>query len=706
MTARLFTSDGLSPQEASWSVPSEISDNSILEIQYSSVLVPLNPELAPENWDTSPDESTIWLAQRIIRNGVEGSWNVTRIRGVDAPATITGYLTNESHTVAATEAGSVISLDGSGGFFKVFEGTTDVSSSAAFSVLSSVGVTVGIASTGEYTISAVTGTDGGYATLRAVYNTVVIDKVYSITKSKTGISAKLLTLESDGQLFSKDQSGVVTPSEITFTATLQNISGTVVWTATRYLANGTGSPATLTGAGNSRTLAATEIDGYTRVVVEASVTDGDTYSDTISAVLVQDGMEGESTIFAYLTNESHVVSASSSGVVPSFEDAGGEFVVFSGVTNVTSSSSFSVVSANGVNISINADGEYTISGMTIDTGSAILRATYDGVSVDRVYSIAKSRQGADGANGQSGAGFYGGVYASIDFTHPVVVDRFTTIAGRPPVEGDIFVQTLADESASEGRQFIDSDWVEPSLFIDGSIIAKNTIAGDKIQAGTSISAPAIIGGIVELPSTDTLQVMSATPFGTNNLIYWYGPKNSTTYNSSTGRANVSNLTKENAVSWRDASGDYSRDAITRRNSNTPALGSSTTRVSVTHPSQNGNISITAGGKIRIDGSQNFAQVPSNMTMTVAYEIRQGSTVLKSSFQSAPMSVTNSEPTTPSGFIVDFSGSVTIYDVVSISPIGYNSADFSLVITSVSTTGTNGTPQSWRDVNIATLETKG
>ena len=108
--------------------------------------------------------------------------------GIDGVDAIAGYLTNEAHTVSADNAGDVLPVDltVAGGTFKVYSGTTDVTSSALFSVVSSDGVTLNInANTGVYTVSAVTG-DTGTATLQATYSGVTITKIYSISKSKLG----------------------------------------------------------------------------------------------------------------------------------------------------------------------------------------------------------------------------------------------------------------------------------------------------------------------------------------------------------------------------------------------------------------------------------------------------------------------------------------------------------------------------------------
>lgn len=108
--------------------------------------------------------------------------------GVAGQNAVVGYLTNESVTVAADNTGTVSSFTGTGGTFKVFNGLTDVTGATGpvtYSVVSSTSVTISIASTGIYTVTAMSASTGT-ATLRAVFGSVTIDKVYTIAKAVAG----------------------------------------------------------------------------------------------------------------------------------------------------------------------------------------------------------------------------------------------------------------------------------------------------------------------------------------------------------------------------------------------------------------------------------------------------------------------------------------------------------------------------------------
>lgn len=158
------------------------------------------------------DPSTTWWARPRFDelNGSEPSLQ-DLLQG--SPATLgtslAGYLTNESHTVPADAGGNVTSWAAAGGQFKVFYGTTDVTSSCTFSVASNPqGLTLGGSggiigsSTGAYSIDG--GLDAAEAnasvTFRATYlapggATLTIDKVFTLTKSVAGQGSYSLVLQ-------------------------------------------------------------------------------------------------------------------------------------------------------------------------------------------------------------------------------------------------------------------------------------------------------------------------------------------------------------------------------------------------------------------------------------------------------------------------------------------------------------------------------
>lgn len=81
-------------------------------------------------------------------------------------------------------------------------------------------------------------------------------------------------------------------------------------------------------------------------------------------------------------------------------------------------------------------------------------------------------------------------------------------------------------------------------------IASDAILGRHIRAGEKISSPIIEGGEVRLIGTAFMKVQSATPFGPDGLVEWYGPKLLVN-----GAPDWANIRKSNATTYLAANGD-------------------------------------------------------------------------------------------------------------------------------------------------------
>ena len=107
------------------------------------------------------------------------------------------------------------------------------------------------------------------------------------------------------------------------------------------------------------------------------------------------------------------------------------------------------------------------------------------------------------------------------------------------------------------------DDVNDTFVFDGKIIATDstftgTITGGAINGGTIdgsvITGANIIGGVFQAIGSNFMRIISGNVFGVNNLIEWYGAKNTTTFDSVTGRAILSGLNKVNGLEWKDDQG--------------------------------------------------------------------------------------------------------------------------------------------------------
>ena len=128
----------------------------------------------------------------------------------------------------------------------------------------------------------------------------------------------------------------------------------------------------------------------------------------------------------------------------------------------------------------------------------VLQDGYEVQSVEdiRAQDGEQGPPGADGQPGATGAGFYGATYSAISWTTSTANSRFTALVGRAPVALDIFTQTRTDGTDSQARQYNGSSWATVALQVNGSIVAKGTVGGDRFIAGTEISGPIITGPLI------------------------------------------------------------------------------------------------------------------------------------------------------------------------------------------------------------------
>lgn len=87
-TTRIFTSDGLSPQQSVWTTPQPMTDTQTYDVEFSDVdSNPGDPTNNPGNWfdpevDVNKDfTQMLWRAERECVNGTWGSWVIVRMKG-------------------------------------------------------------------------------------------------------------------------------------------------------------------------------------------------------------------------------------------------------------------------------------------------------------------------------------------------------------------------------------------------------------------------------------------------------------------------------------------------------------------------------------------------------------------------------------------------------------------------------------------------
>lgn len=435
------------------------------------------------------DMATDTVTVEMYWAGITDSITLVKVReGADA---VVGLLTNESHTVATATDGSGGSFGAAGGRFLLFAGVTDVTGLAgvAYSVASSSGVSISIDSSGVYTVSSMSA-DTATATLRVVYAGVTIDKVYSIARSRAGTdgaAAKALFISATSQVFQVPVSGSATPGSITFTAAGQNLAGSPAISVTA------GTVAALGGSGGTRTLAYADMatDAVTLQVAQDGLT------DTITVVKVREGADA---LAGLLTNESHTVATAADGSGASYTSAGGTFKVYRGSAELSSGVVYSRVSESNCTVAIDSStGVYTVSGLVADIGSAVLRATIGSTAIDKVYSIARSRAGAAGSNGDDGG------YSDYIFKRAASAPSTPTGSGlpsgwydQPPSGADPVWMSVGKKTAAG---VLVGSWATPTRLTGDDGVARVVVATG-FDAGPNASyttglAPATITVAVE-----------------------------------------------------------------------------------------------------------------------------------------------------------------------------------------------------------------
>ena len=385
----------------------------------------------------------------MYEDSVEKAQDTMTLYGLVNGFSVTGFLSNETHVEPSDSVGALTtSLSDAGGTFKVFLGTTDIttSSSVSYSNTANTGINVTIdaggdggASSGQYTINSfssnatLTGTADFRATVAQALipgasGDFIIDKKYSIAKARQGVTGEgvgvpgsdgtdaraVKLIPNDGQVIRYDADGTTETDTLTFTADNNDaFTGTETW---QFLLK-KGGGASYVAKKNSGSTAFTLADGDEPSVDSAYTLQVKAFED--SAEKANDfvtiyGLQNGTGITAFLTNESHVEAYDSGGaLVDDLTDAGGTFKVFRGTTEITTNCTFSVQSETGVDVSINSgSGVYTVNSISADKGNADFQVSVPATLVpggsaamliDKTYSIAKSRSGASGSDGGNGA---------------------------------------------------------------------------------------------------------------------------------------------------------------------------------------------------------------------------------------------------------------------------------------------------------------
>ncbi len=185
---------------------------------------------------------------------------------------------------------------------------------------------------------------GTYPVTCVVSNDSLSDTVtlHKIVGGDSAASPKLLSLESSGYVYVKAIDGTLAPTDVSFTASLQNTTNTnATWSS---------SPSVTLTAGvneNHKKLTSANFGSNTNVIITATV--DDSYSDSTTVHLVD---EGSGNVQSVLSNPAHTFQANSVGTVSSFTGGGTTIKCYEGATELTFETTAADVSAGEFSASI------------------------------------------------------------------------------------------------------------------------------------------------------------------------------------------------------------------------------------------------------------------------------------------------------------------------------------------------------------------
>ena len=319
MSTRIFSSDGLFPQQDSWTTPVLIADTGSIDYEFSNFTgtSPGDPT-APLNgavWTNNGDENTIWMAVAKISNGVRGQWTVTRIKG-EKGGSGTSFTIISDNPLQSIAVGSNEVLDIKREYYvtlDVFKDSTKLTATNSTtldagsyvinipsSTLQGLTISKPKADTLLFTLAqgtlirenisipiSVTATNE-YVGLKSTFNLVPI---------KTAEDAMSLTITTSTTVVRADYAGkIITPETVTFNMLQQNYKDDVHWDTVPPVTGLNGF------SGSSKTISSSELfKSSDSVKVKVSSENG--LFDEVTVIKVKDGTPGESGVgFTVMTS--------------------------------------------------------------------------------------------------------------------------------------------------------------------------------------------------------------------------------------------------------------------------------------------------------------------------------------------------------------------------------------------------------------------
>ena len=373
-----------------------------------------------------------WMPEVHIQKS-EMDFSLT-VQGDDGTDAYTALLTNANHTIICSSEGApetgelgedgraqsdVLVYKGSKLLTAVADTVTPKVGQFHYKIVNPVGCSAARKDNDTFYISNLTtkkrnaGNNGASVTIeincegvQTLRQEMTITKVFHGADGTDGASAQYVIINGESAFkYGPNYSGTPTPSSITLTRQLFNVSGGkwqhhngTAWTD--FIPAQTG--ATITIAHNmANTLFANISNKQMRVRYYVN----DKIFDEMTLVKLADGANGSNGADAYtvtLTNESHTVVCENNGTPSTGEldKAFTDVVVYKGtntVTNFTIAKGDGADAPSGCTISIdNTAKRVKVTGLTADSAKATLVITVDGKTFKKVFTITKSKKAING----------------------------------------------------------------------------------------------------------------------------------------------------------------------------------------------------------------------------------------------------------------------------------------------------------------------
>lgn len=367
---------------------------------------------------------------------------------------VVGFLTNESCTLPGDALGNITNWGGASGKFRVFSGITDVTAACTFTIATGGNpdnLTYSLVSTGtnagDYSVTGnwPSAADATSLTMQATFGSTVLQKVFSLTRAKSGQNGVQGANAATVYLFQRTSTSTapgLPTADILYTFATGIASGiTGGWTQSMPTAGGPYrwmTTATALGTGTTDTIVSTEWAPVANV-----------------------GTDGFTTAVVYLYQRSATTPS-----VPSTT------VTFTFATGVATGQN------NGWQQSIPAG----TNPVYVTTATASSQGATDTIgTAEWATPVVLSQNGNAGQRGSMT--FYVGLTGTNHVWDNTVATTAASVQGGP-ILNDVVTEYNNSQSYSETRFWTGSAWVVINAVVDGNLLVSGTVGTNALVANS------------------------------------------------------------------------------------------------------------------------------------------------------------------------------------------------------------------------------